>query len=229
MIITVSRQAATNGGLIGRLAAERLGLRVFDRELLDEVARRMQLDPNIVLPFDESVINPVQSILSEWRNTINERIYQRYLREALERIAREDNAVIIGRGANFVLHCPYCLHVRIVAPLNLRVGIYRTVYPEVSENEAKQRIKAEDNDKARFIRAHFRASIDDAEQYDLVFNVGGLDPEMVIDMIVTLAQSRAKFELPPEPRALLPEHVRIMTRHRRPARSGLVEEYHFKP
>jgi len=38
-----------------------------------------------------------------------------------------------------------------------------------------------------------------------------------------------KFELPPEPRALLPEHVRIMSRHRRPARPGLVEEYHFEP
>jgi cytidylate kinase len=229
MIITVSRQAATNGGLIGRIVAKRLGLHVFDRELVDEIAWRMEVDPNIVVPFDESVISPVQSILAEWRHTINESIYQRHLREALERIAHEGNAVIIGRGANFVLQCPACLHVRIVAPVSLRVGIYRTVYPDVPEEEAQRRILDEDRDKARFIDTHYHASIDDPQQYDLVFNLAGLIPETVIDLIAAAAQTRGKVERPHEPHALLPDHVRIMTRHRRPPRPEVVEEYRFEP
>ena len=55
MIITISRQAATNGGLLGRLVAERLGLRVYDREVVDEVARRMQVRPAYHSPVRRSV------------------------------------------------------------------------------------------------------------------------------------------------------------------------------
>jgi len=226
MIITVSRQAATNGGLIGRLVAERLGFRVFDRELAEEIARRMQLDPKIVASFDESVLNPVESILTEWRSTINECIYRRYLCEAFERIRREGNAVIIGRGANFVLHGPTCLHVRIIAPMGLRTGIYRTVYPEVSAGEAERRIHDEDQAKQRFIRCLFHQSIDDPQHFDLIFNLEGFTPELVIDMLVKAAESRLE---PEAPRCLLPEHVRIMSRHRRPVRLGEVEQYRFQP
>jgi len=224
MIITMSRQAATNGGLTARLAAQRLGLRVYDREVVDEIARRMQVDPGVVVRFDEVTMSPVQSILMEWRNSINESIYQRHLREALERIREDGDAVIIGRGANFVLSGPDCLHVRIVAPLDLRVGIYRTVYPEVSEQEARQRIRAEDREKARFIRAQFKAAIDDPIHYDLLLNVGGIGPETAVELIEHAAKTRAGLT-----RSLLPEHLRIMSRHRRPARPGVVEEYYFEP
>lgn len=229
MIITISRQAATNGGLIGRLVAQRLGLRVYDRELVDEIARRMHVDPNLILRFDEATLSPVESILLEWRRSVNESIYLRHLRQALERIRDEGDAVIIGRGAGFVLHGPDCLHVRIVAPLNLRVGIFRTVYPEVTEREALQQIKEEDREKARFIRTQFHASIDDPVQYHLLLNVGGISPELAVELIASAAQSRAGAKLPPEPQALLPEHVRIMSRHRRPAQPGVVEHYHFEP
>jgi len=229
MIITISRQAATNGGLIGRLVAERLGLRVFDREVVDEITRRTQIEPNVVNPFDEAVLSPVQSILWEWRNSINERIYGRYLRQALKRIADEDNAVIIGRGANFVLRCARCLHVRIIAPLALRIGIYRTAFPDVPDEEAAKRIHTEDRNKARFVRAVFHEDIDDPRHYDLVLNLAGLTPETSIELIATAANSREERKLPPESQATLPNHVRIMSRHRRPARPGVVEHYRFKP
>jgi len=229
MIITVSRQAATNGGLIGRLVAQRLGLRVYDRELVDEIARRMHADPELVTRFDEATLSTMDSILTEWRNSINASIYRRHLRQALEHIRSEGNAVVIGRGAGFVLRGPECLNVRIVAPINLRVGIFRTVFPEITEEEARQRIHIEDQEKARFTRKHFHADIDDPVQYDLLLNVGGITPELAIELIVKAAQSRAVTKLPPEPQTLLPEHVRIMSRHRRPARPGVVEHYYFQP
>lgn len=128
-----------------------------------------------------------------------------------------------------MLHGPDCLHVRIVAPLNLRVGIYRTAHPEVSEREAARRIRAEDREKARFIRTQFHASIDDPVHYDMLLNVGGITPELVIELIAQAAQSRVGHEPPSAQHTLLPEHVRIMTRHRRPARPGVVEHYHFEP
>ena len=124
MIITISRQGATNGLFVAQLVAERLGYRIFDGELVDEIARRAQVDPHILQHFDETVVNPVSSIIWEWRSSISPDIYMRHVRETLYALAREGNAVIIGRGANFVLRGPEYLHVRLVAPLPLRVAMY---------------------------------------------------------------------------------------------------------
>jgi cytidylate kinase len=228
MIVTISRQAEPNGGLIGRLVAERLGLRVYDRELVDEIARRLHVDPDIVTPFDEATLNPVQSVLWEWRTSVNEQVYARYLRKALKHIHAEGNAVIIGRGANFVLHCPHCLHVRIVAPTPLRVAIYRA-YFDVSEDEALHRIREEDKAKARFARAIFHESIDDPLHYDLVINLGGVGPETAVDLIARAAEERTRQHLPLEPHSTLPQHVEIMARHRRPIRPEIIERYRRIP
>ncbi len=199
MIITISRQAATNGGLVGRLVAERLGLRVFDRELVDEVARRMQVDPNIVLQFDEMSRGLAQSLLWDWRARVSEELYVRSLRQAFNRIAAEDQAVVIGRGANFVLRCANCLHVRIVAPIGLRIEIYRS-YFDVPEQEAERRIRLEDREKAAYVRRLFGGEIDDAENYDLVINLAGLTPEMATELIARAATLRATAHLAPSPK-----------------------------
>lgn len=224
MIITISRQAATNGGLIGRVVAERVGLRVFDRELVDEIARRMQVDPNIVFQFDEVSHGLVQSLLWDWRTHVNEEMYVRFLRQALHRIAMEDNALIIGRGANFVLHDAHCLHVRIVAPIILRIEIYRS-YFDVDEHEAERRILQEDHEKHAFARRLFGEDIDKPENYDLLINLAGLTPEMTAEIIIHAAQLRTSAHLAPEPRATFKQHVEVMTRHRRPVRPEVVERH----
>ena len=215
MIITISRQAATNGSLIGRLVAERLHVPIFDRELVDEVARRLQVDPSVVIHFDEVALGTVSSLLWEWRASLNETIYQRYLSGALHRIATAGSAVVIGRGANFILRCPDCLNVRLIAPLALRVAIYQATNP-VTVHEAEKAIHAEDHEKANFIRALYHAEIGAPEHYDMVLNLGGLTPEMAADLIAQAAQARQAALLRPEAEATLPAHLRQMLRHHHP-------------
>ena len=123
MLITLSRQAATNADLIARLVADRLNLHVYDGELVDEIARRAQKDPQVINRLDETLLGPVEAMLLEWRESINEDIYGRYLRRAVQAIAKRGDAVIIGRGANYIMKCSECLNVRIVAPLELRIAM----------------------------------------------------------------------------------------------------------
>jgi len=224
MIITISREAATNGGMIGRLVAERLHIPVYDRELVDEVARRLHVEPTILTHFDETVLNPVSSMLWEWRASINEQIYRRYLTHALHRIAAEGSAVVIGRGATFVLRCPDCLHVRIVAPIALRVAIYQTIY-DVTAHDAERAIHKEDREKASFIRTVYNAAIAAPENYDLVLNLASTLPEAAADLIVFAAQQRAHTLVQPDPHTLLPAHITEMLRHRRPVRREIVERH----
>ncbi|MHB9027018.1 MAG: cytidylate kinase-like family protein [Armatimonadota bacterium] len=223
MIITISRQAGTNGSLIGRLVAERLGMRFFDRELTDELARRLQVEKEVITHFDESSLNPVESILYEWRTSTNEETYHRFLQDAFARIAATGDAVIIGRGANLALHGPETFHVRLIGPEELRVVIYREQHGLSSTAEAERELRHADRRRARFVRQHFRREIDDPLAYDLVINIGRMTPDDVTELIAG-AVSRRVQQGEPSPEAVLPRHIEIMARHRRPAQPGVVEK-----
>jgi cytidylate kinase len=223
MIVTISRQAATNGELIGRLVAERLGVPSYDRELVEEMARRLQVDPDVMRVFDEVAVTPIQSIISEWRSSLNEVVYERLLRQALHGLATENRAVIIGRGANFVLRGSQVLNVRLVAPMALRVGIAQVEY-DLSETDARRLIRREDADRAHFIRTMFHHDIDDATQYDLMVNLAEFPPESAVELILRAAHINAATGLPAELDAALPQHIALMTRHRRHGRPDMVDE-----
>ncbi|MHB9131280.1 MAG: cytidylate kinase-like family protein [Armatimonadota bacterium] len=222
MIITLSRQAGTNGALIAQLVAQRLGLHVYDRELVDELARRIDVDPEVLTRFDEKALHPVESVLWEWRTSINEEVYGRHLRQALQRIAKEGNAMVVGRGANFLLKCPDCLNVRVIAPLELRVGMY-VAGETVSEREAQKWIRSEDRRRREFIRRLFGKEIDDPDYYDLVINLARITPEGAADIVAHAAELRAREHITTEPTATLPQYVEILRRHRRPVSPEIVE------
>lgn len=222
MIITLSRQAGTNGTLIGALVAERLDYRLYDRELVDEIARRLNLTPAVVAQIDEAQLNPVESIILEWRSALNEDVYARYLREALEHIANRGNAVIIGRGANFALQRRDALHVRIVAPLALRMAIYGAMH-EMPEGDARRRLQGQDDARATFVRRLYHMDIADPVAYDLVVNLARFTPEQAAEEIVTAARLRAAQPVSLEVAANLPQHLAELQRHRRPMRPNMVE------
>lgn len=228
MIITISRQAASNGELIGHLVAERLGWPFYDRQLVEAVARRLDVGPGTVEAFDETGVGVVHSLLWELHASINENIYLRSLRRTLEQIARAGNAVVIGRGANFVLRGPETLHVRIIAPTALRVAIYQETHP-VAEQVAIRHIRQQDQERANFVRSLFHQAIDDPIHYHLQLNLAGLTPEMAEELIVHAARLRAAGSVAEQPRATLAQHIEIMARHRRPFRPHIETSYQGKP
>jgi cytidylate kinase len=221
MILTISRQAATNGELIARHLAEQLRCPVYDRELVDEVARRLHADPAEVARFDETTLTPIDALIVEWRASLTTRRYAHYLRAALEQISRQPCAVIIGRGANFVLHGPHVLHVRMVAPLALRVAIYRETYP-VSVEDAVAALQGLDRERARFIRALYHQAIDDPAHYDLTLNLAGWPPVEAGRLILRATALRADADIAPAPTATFAQHIELMTR-RRHATPNMVE------
>ncbi|MEI6519874.1 MAG: cytidylate kinase-like family protein [bacterium] len=209
MIVTISRQAASNGELIAHMVAERLSLKVFGEEIIDEVARRLHKEPESIKRLDESLISPVEAILMEWRESVSEQMYSRQLRAAVRSIARTKNAVIVGRGANFILRGAECLHVRIVAQLDLRVGMY-VAGEGVNEKEALEWIKKTDKRRHEFIHKYFDAEIENPLNYDLVLNLGGLPLEQAVDIIVRAAIDKVQSKIPDEPQATLPQYVELL-------------------
>jgi cytidylate kinase len=97
-------------------------------------------------------------------------------------IGNHGRAVIVGRGANFVLPHEKRFAVRIVGPQPWRI---KNVAKEfgLSEQDAKRRVMRTESDRRAFIRKYFNADIEDATNYDLVINTATLNVDDAVNVV----------------------------------------------
>lgn len=184
-VVTISRQPGSGGRLIAKGIADKLGLNLFDREILQGVAESAKMSSFLLESLDEKGLNLVDDWVS---SLVNERHlwpdqYLQHLMKVVGTIAKHGKAVIVGRGANFVLPTEGVFRVRVVAPQEDRV---RHVVEDfgVDRSEAKRHVVRAESDRRAFVRRYFNADIANPENYDLVINTGRMSLETAIATIV---------------------------------------------
>jgi cytidylate kinase len=184
--ITLSREPGSGGRELAGKLAGRLGWQVFDRELLSAIAQHNPAREKLLSRLDEHAVDALQEFLSSV--LAHERVSRTaYIHEVIQvvwTLARQGRAILVGRGANWLLDQRYGLRVRTVAPKEFRIARIarqRKIDPAL----ARQALLREDQDVAAFIRQTFHREIDDPMGYDLILNLGTLDPEVAADTVVT--------------------------------------------
>jgi cytidylate kinase len=188
-IITISREQGSSGSEIARRLAERLGWKLIDDELVAEIARRANVDPELARRLDECVDSWFHRLTKAlWRGGYEGMASQvestafdaetmaafwtRVIREAAELGA----CVIVGRGGQCILRGrPDTFHVSVHAPLEQRIRRLRKLYPAESDPAAL----AADSDRRReaYVRRHFGENWKDYRLYHLVLNSAiGIEP-----------------------------------------------------
>jgi len=183
-VITISREPGSGGRIVATVLAEKLGLDLFHQEIINEMAESAQVSSRILETLDEKGL----SVLEEWITSLvdNRHLwpdqYLRHLMKVIGTIGKHGSAVIVGRGANFVLPPEGRIRVRIVAPLDMRVENVSHNF-DVSAENAKRRIIRTESERRAFIRKYFNADITDPINYDLVLNTGTLSIEAAANAI----------------------------------------------
>ena len=111
--LTISREYGSGGFEIGRRVAERLGYQLVDKErLFQDMERAGPRWGRVAREVDE--VCPTLWERHDWQY----RGYVSQMENLILEYALGDNVVIIGRGGSFLLRgVPFCLRVRLVAPL----------------------------------------------------------------------------------------------------------------
>jgi hypothetical protein len=190
VVITLSRQAESGGEGIAQVAAHRLGLQIADRAILERIAQREGLPAAHLAVFDEAVPGALEAVITEWRTSMSPAVYLRRLVHILITLEREDNVLIVGRGAAFVLTDPGTLHARVVAPMPHRVAAMMQ-RERISPAEAERALTRSDAGRARFVRRAFDADIEACCHYDLTLNTAELAQEEAAEIIILAAQRKA--------------------------------------
>lgn len=181
-VVTISRQLGSGGRQVGHILADKLAFSIWDAELVEQIAKDASVGERLVNSFDEKAVSEIDVLV---RHLVGEpRIggfqYKRHLTRALLQIARLGNAIILGRGANFVL--PHALNVRIVATRELRVHNMMQ-FEGMSQNEAVHAIGASDNARADFSRRLWGRDWADPLLYDLVLRMDEFSNAQAADII----------------------------------------------
>ena len=193
-IITISREYGSGGGEIAARLARRLGWQLVDHQIVAQAARELETHETVVQAHDEHVAG-VLSRLFGWpfpTTSQDTQAYHEKLHHLVESAANAGHVVIVGRGGQVLLaNRRDVLHVRVVAPLELRVA-YVVNREGLDTDAARRRVQEKDRARARYAQTQFHSQSDDPHLYDLVINTAILDLDSVVDQICLALVHKAK-------------------------------------
>lgn len=183
-IVTVSREPGSGGRIIAGRLAEKLGIDIFHKEVIHQIAISADVSETVLETLDERGLNTLEHWIA---SLVHERHlwpdrYLQHLMKVIGTIGNHGRAVIVGRGANFVLPPEKRFAVRIVAPQTWRIENVAREF-NISPEEAKRRVFRTESDRRAFIRKYFNADIADPTNYDLVINTNTLKLEDAVNVI----------------------------------------------
>jgi cytidylate kinase len=183
-VITLSREPGSGGKLVAKAVAERLGLDLFDQALINAMAENADTTTRVIRTLDERSLSMIEDWVSAaiserhlWPDEVS-----RVLMRVIGTIGRHGKAIIVGRGANFVLPPENRFRVRIIAPLEMRVNRVAETYG-VTKKEAKRRVLRTESDRRAFVRKYFHSDIGDPANYEMILNTGTLSFESAVAAI----------------------------------------------
>jgi cytidylate kinase len=190
-IITVSRHHGSHGCEVAAKLAERFGYTLLHRDLIDRIAESTGLTRRLLETLDEHSRSQITSWIDSmlWGKYLDEGDYAVGLLTTVRSIARLGGVVVVGRGANFIVGLEGGFHLRVVAP---RVERIRNLMARksLSEANATHEIETVDQERGKFIRKLFHASVDDPLAYDVVVNETGRSVETVVEIVTVAAEEK---------------------------------------
>lgn len=127
MIISISREYGSGGHEIAKKLSERLGVSFYDRNMLDDIAKYMNVDVDNLHKYDEKRKKPIISRTVRGHSNSPEEIIAEiqfnYLRNKAE---TGESFVVVGRCAEQVLHdYPGMIPIFILGDEDEKVSVFR--------------------------------------------------------------------------------------------------------
>ena len=194
-VITIEREYGSGAADIAKRVARRLGWKLWDELLTNEIASLMECDCRVVEAHEEKRDPLFYRLLKAFMRGSHEGSLNAprlkladtdCIREVAERVVKDaaegSGCVIVGRGSAYYLqHRRDAFHVFVYAPFEEKVR--RLEAGGKSENEALQAAETVDRDRAAFIKQYFGVDWPDRYRFHLMIN-STIGEETVVETIL---------------------------------------------
>lgn len=191
-IITISRQFGSGGRTIGKQLADELGVKCYDREIIEKVAEKSGFAEEYIADRSEygqrAAFSNFFADRSFGNGLSNEdqiwTIQSRFIQE----LAAKEECVIVGRCADYILkERNDVLRVFVHADLDKRAQRVVEVYGENPEVSTLKRLKQKDKKRATYYQFYTDMSFGDARNYHICLDSGELGIDTCVSIIKELA------------------------------------------
>lgn len=204
-VITISREVGSGGRTIGRKLAEKLGVRFSDKELVDELQKKLNLTVSSIeelkgkkkrwlddfiqmvapVPMSGMLVDGDSDYISEYNLSLSVNDVFEAEREILNGIADEGSCVIAGRSGFFVLKGrPNKVDILITASRDKRIA--RIMEKQnLSRQKAEEVIDSVDKARDNYVQRYTGQSRYDARNYHIVLNMDYITEDKAVDLILS--------------------------------------------
>jgi cytidylate kinase len=195
--IAIAREAGAGASTVAEELGKQLGWTVYDRDLVEQIAREMGLRSNLLKSVDERHVGWWREAVGQFLSTtapvtnVSESAFVRHVIESVLALGTHGECIVVGRGSTVILPPATTLRVRLVAPFDHRVARWASL-AKLDHDAAAREVRTLDRERIRFIRDHFFCDPDDPRHVDLVLNTSRLSPPACAHTIIAALQDLQK-------------------------------------
>jgi putative MATE family efflux protein len=193
IVITLSREYGSGGRYVGRLIADKLGIKLYDKEFITKVAEETGLSEEYI-ESNEQKRDALSGLNNGYYFGINNSD-ELFLKESelIKEVADKESCVIIGRTADFILKDRENV-VKIFIYSNMEDKIKRaTEIYGFDKNNAEKEIKRIDKLRANHYKYYTEKEWKDFSNYDICINSDILGVEKTADLICDMIKEKEKI------------------------------------
>lgn len=196
MVITIGREFGSGGKYIGEKLAEELGIKLYDKEILNKVSDEIGVDLEVLESIDEKqeqsfwytyamgLYSSQESIDSINEVPSNEKLFIEQAK-IIEELADKEDCIIIGRCSNIILkNKPNVLNIFVYASdMNFKInrkmkyGNFKDIY------EVEEMIETTDNERAKYYNYYTNKVWGNREDFDLLIDTSKIGVDNTIKLI----------------------------------------------
>lgn len=202
-VITISRQFGAGGKTLGKMVADKLGYDFADNDIIQMVAEAANVSPQFVESVEReagsrlarvvsSMVSKslVERVLKNERGYIDEQLYIDYLVVIIAQIAEEGNAVILGRGSQYILNDhPDAYHILLINDQENRIKFMVENY-DLPYNKAARLVSFEDRRRMNLYRKIGKTDYDRPSLYHMVLNMNRVSLDKALELICALVDAK---------------------------------------
>ena len=189
-IITIGREFGSGGRELARRVAETLGFAYYDREIIEEIAKRTSLSEKYIqhiteqkpiIPFPIHIGRTFWAAIPDYSQSV-----QQEQHDIIREMASKSNCVIVGRGADYILREESPFRVFVYSDMSAKIARCRknesadisqsdTQYEAgeaLSDKELTRRLEQINKGRAEYYEFYTGQVWGDKANYDLCINTG---------------------------------------------------------
>lgn len=206
LIITVGRQYGSGGAEVGRKLGKKLGLHVYDKEILKMTSDESGIRESYFHLADEKAGNRllyriVHSLIPEGgapslgADLVSSDNLFRFQSSVIRKLAQEESCIFIGRCADYVLAgTENMVRIFIYADMEARIARIREK-GYYSEEDIQKNILRMDRERRDYHRYYTGKDWEDLENYDLLVNSSKIGTDGAVDCVMDYLKIRGLIEI----------------------------------